>query len=277
MTPYYSHSGITIYHADCREVLPSLRAGQILTSPPFNAGMEYEIASWRTLEEFEVFTREWVHAAASTLREGGWFCVELQDMHISPEHPHALPGQKEQLCMATHAKIILHFIESGLWFKDAAVWNRGRWSGDASRLTCAPGSPALLGHHSNLLFARKPGGRPGAYEFPELSNREKSLWCRSIWDHVRPEAYHGHPCVMPFAMACGFIKCWSLPPDTVVDPFSGAGTVLWAAKTLGRTAIGIEVEERYCETAALRLSQETFRFESVCDGQESVQQQQSLE
>jgi site-specific DNA-methyltransferase (adenine-specific) len=68
----------------------------------------------------------------------------------------------------------------------------------------------------------------------------------------------GHPCPKPLRWMTWATSLASLPGETVLDPFAGSGTTLLAAKSLGRRAIGIEIEERYCEIAAQRCSQEVL-------------------
>lgn len=68
----------------------------------------------------------------------------------------------------------------------------------------------------------------------------------------------GHPCQKPEPIWRWMIGRVSTPTQTLVDPFMGSGTTLVIAKQLGQRAIGIELEEKYCEIAAQRLSQESL-------------------
>lgn len=72
-----------------------------------------------------------------------------------------------------------------------------------------------------------------------------------------PEA-NGHPCPKPLRAWRKLLANVSEAGHTVLDPFAGSGTTLRAAKDLNRKAIGIEIEERYCEIAAKRLAQEVL-------------------
>ncbi|KKL63016.1 hypothetical protein LCGC14_2179420, partial [marine sediment metagenome] len=66
---------------------------------------------------------------------------------------------------------------------------------------------------------------------------------------------HGHPCPKPLRWMRWCIELGSNPDQTILDPFMGSGTTLRAAKDLSRFAIGIEIEEKYCEIAKRRMAQ----------------------
>lgn len=85
---------------------------------------------------------------------------------------------------------------------------------------------------------------------------------QDVWHHL-PAKRNGHPCPKPESLILQIIG--ASPAGLVCDPMMGSGTTLRAAKDLGRKAIGIEIEERYCEIAAKRLAQEVLDFAAAGD------------
>jgi site-specific DNA-methyltransferase (adenine-specific) len=67
-----------------------------------------------------------------------------------------------------------------------------------------------------------------------------------------------HPTQKPLSLLTHILEAHT--KGVVLDPFMGSGTTLRAAKDLGRKAVGIEIEERYCELAAERLAQDVLPF-----------------
>jgi len=87
---------------------------------------------------------------------------------------------------------------------------------------------------------------------------------------------HTHPTQKPLEL---MKWCLGFAPNaqTILDPFMGSGTTLVAARDLGRRAIGIEIEEKYCATTVARLSQEVFHFTQLLDGCKIPVQQELYE
>lgn len=107
----------------------------------------------------------------------------------------------------------------------------------------------------------KPDAPPtfSGFELAWTNQNKPSRWIRHSISATNQERV-GHPTQKPLKVMNWCINESCPDAKTVIDPFMGSGTTLRAAKDLGRKAIGIEIEERYCEIAARRLSQEVFNF-----------------
>ena len=132
------------------------------------------------------------------------------------------------------------WMDEAIGFKQAVVWDKGGLG---------------MGWHYRrnyemILVAEKPGAAGKWYGGSAQANVIRI-------SGIKPSA-DDHPTPKPVGLMGLFVRLHSEGTDLVLDPFMGAGTTLYAAKQQGRRAIGIEIEERYCEIAAERLSQEVL-------------------
>lgn len=218
MKPYYADDLVTIYHGDCREVLPDLdvRPDLVLTDPPYLvtkigrhdtggivAGME---DSFWILPAFRSIVR--VMATDSFLVSFyGWRQVD---------------------------DFLVAWRGCGLRPVGHLVWVKRQWG---------------LG-----TFVR--GKHESAYLLTKGAPKPRRV-VADVFDWQRDSA-KVHPTQKPVGALVPLID--ALGPSFVLDPFMGSGSTLVAARSAGTRSIGIEIEERYCEIAAQRCSQETLGF-----------------
>ncbi len=130
-----------------------------------------------------------------------------------------------------------------------------------------------LGDEARLIVVRRGAQGPKRWGLssqfePILVRGRKCETMPDLWDGVRltGEGYffredtHGHPGYTPTPIMQRLVRLMSNQGETIYEPFSGTGTTLVAARSLGRSAVGVEINEEYCEVAAKRLAQGAFDF-----------------
>lgn len=198
MTPYYQDSAVTIYHGDCREIVPTLgRYDLLLTDPPYGIGIN----------------------KSNRLSVSRGFGGETWDDE-APDMAPFLPIADS------------HIVWGGNYFglppcKCFLVWDKKNDGRDFADCEFAWTSlPAVA-----RIFRMRPQNMDGGKQHPTQKPLELMRWC---------------------------IQLAGGAAQTILDPFAGSGTTGRAAKDLGRKAVLIEREEKYCEISARRMRQEVF-------------------
>lgn len=226
--PFYQDSAVTLYHADCREILGyQTMADVILSDPPYNCGKNYGDTTDDNLP-----WPDWCE----------WFDGIVCKCKGSAANVFAFLSQ-------TAAR---EYERNGKHPRDwCLVWNK-----PLSMAICAA---PFMPHWEPIFYwgAQKRTKDGGA------------LWGSDVLTanvEVGTDRW-GHPTPKPLVLMLDFVSRFD---GVILDPFAGSGTTLAAAKTLGKQAIGIEINEQYCERIAQRL-QATERGVRATAGQGALQ------
>ena len=219
--PYYSDETVTLYLGDCREVTEWLTADVLVTDPPY--GREWRQGTIRTPGR-ESAGRDGIAGDADT-------SVRDAALAIWGGARPAMVFGDLMLTPAPGTKLVLPYRKPGDAGSRGAV---GGFRRDAEAIYLIGPWPTGLGGRSSVIES-------GA---------------RTVGGSIGMAARYGHPHAKPVDLMETLIA--ACPQGVIADPFAGAGSTLVAARNLGRRAIGVELEEQYCERAARRLSQMTL-------------------
>ena len=263
MKPYYLDSAVTIYHGDCRDILPSLpKVDLVLTSPPYDdlriyGGQGFDFLAIAPLavgilEDGSVLV--WVVGDSSSngSESGTSFSQALEFKRLGLSLHDTMIYEKSGPSYPTQDKYYQIFEYMFVFSKGKPRttnlikdrinrWYGQKWSKVRTRRNVRG---ELVAHTWSAEEGKEVGVRFNIWRYDVGAGH-------SAEDMLA----HEHPAIFPLALAKDHILSWTNIGDSVLDPLMGSGTTLRAAKDLGRKAIGIEIEERYCEIAAKRMSQ----------------------
>jgi DNA modification methylase len=236
------------------KTLPDNCIDIIVTSPPYNFGLDYEnhndTSHWNRYYDmlFKIFKE-----CIRVLKYGGRFVVNVQPLYSD--------------YIPTHHIISSFFIQQKMIWKGEIIWEKnnynckycswGSWK--------SPASPYLKYTWEFLeVFCKGSLKKPGSKENIDINEEEFKQWVVAKWS-IAPERNmkeYGHPAMFPEQLVERVLKLFSYKNDIVLDPFNGAGTTTVAAKRLHRRYLGIDISREYCDTALKRL-QEYSPLDSV--------------
>lgn len=244
MRAYYEEGGIAIYHGDCREILPALEpVDLVLTDPPYgetSLKWDKRVDGWTAL-----------------LPTKNLWCFGSLRFFMEQRELFEKWTLAQDIIWEKHNGSNFHADRFRRIHEHVVQFYRGGWpeifknpvtTPDASQRTLRRKThPAHTRHvKQSASYVSEDGG-------PRLQ--------RSIITVRSAHGYAQHPTQKPVGIVTPLLQYSCPPGGSVLDPFMGSGTTLRAAKDLGLRAIGIELEEKYCEVAVKRLAQEMLSFD----------------
>lgn len=266
MKPYYEDESTRLFLGDCREILPALDiVDHVLTDPPYARDVYQRLQSPNTHKgsgtparmgirnhQYSSISIEKLAAGAigsidemrsdvarEIARLARRWALVFSDAETAHEWRFALEGAG------------MRYVRTGAWFKPDPM---PQFSGDRP---AAGFEPCTIAHgpeegfetcticHAQGAMRWNGGGSP-------------ATWTHGTVKKNRPN----HPCPKPLGLMLEIVYQFTDSGESVLDPFAGSATTLVAAKHLGRSAIGIEVDEQFAEEAAKRL-EETARQQTL--------------
>ena len=251
--PYYQDKWVTIYHGDCREILPQLdvKVDLVLTDPPYGVTSN----KWDNIIDLSllwgmslggyVFTSTQPYTTDLINSKRDWFKYEMIWRKQIPTGAFLAKTRP----MKVHENILIFYdkdctynpikirrtpteFKDSYRYRDSACKQGESFSGGFSKLIRKSRDEQWYKEPDTLLY------------FDSADTRDSS----------------GHPTQKPVELFTYLIKTFSNETNLILDPFLGSGTTCYCAKKLNRYSIGIEIEEKYCEIAAKRCSQEVMEL-----------------
>lgn len=237
LAPYYEDASCVIYNADCADVLPMLDPVALVhADPPYSLSVasDHENRKGKGTRRLNFFEgdEDWYRMTEGVVRR-------IEAASVLSTAVYAWCGHRQ------FGPIVDMFEQNG-WHTRPLVW----------RKLCPVPAPPGVGWDSAVELCVY-AFRDGRQWTPPTGTKVPNVIEADSYRHGQPGKVD-HPTQKPIATASLPIQYSTRPGDTVLDPFMGSGTTLRVAKDLGRKAIGIEIEERYCEIAAQRLAQEVL-------------------
>lgn len=228
--PFYSDDSVTLYHGDCRDVLPYVVADALITDPPYGVNLGTHQAAKQP--------------DARLLHKAGYASYE-----DTPENFDSIVAPAIALALERTRRGLVFCAGHMAWRLPPAAAIGGVYQPSAAG-RCSWGFNSFA--HA-LLYGVSPTLEVGQ------GARATGFYGGSV-----PNATGwGHPVEKPLEWMLWAVSFASRVGELVLDPFAGSGTTLRAAKDLGRRAIGIELDRDYCEIAVRRLAQEVLPFDEL--------------